>query len=157
MADFPKHKRISGDEYFIINIIIVDSQLLDCYFDCFYWLSCVIQVHECVVHIVRHIIVNNFYSVSCHRFLPKFLLKQEQFTPRPSAWTAPPTTPAPTSRRPSTTPTKCLRDATYLNSLAYGYDLDNPPQPDRTAFVTRQCAHRNGWVFIPELKLVPRN
>ena len=29
MANFPKRKRISGDEYFITNVIIVDSQLLD--------------------------------------------------------------------------------------------------------------------------------
>ena len=53
MANFPKRKRTSDDEYFIINVITVDSQLLDYCFDCFYWLSCVMQVHECVIHIVR--------------------------------------------------------------------------------------------------------
>lgn len=32
---------------------------------------------------------------------------------------------------------ECLRAAAYLNSVAYGYDLDNPPRLDRTAFSTR--------------------
>ena len=41
-------------------------------------------------------------------------------------------------------PAKRLRAATYLNSVAYGYDLDNPPRLDRTAFDMRQHAHRNG-------------
>ena len=31
-----------------------------------------------------------------------------------------------------------LRAAAYLNSVAYGYDLTNPPRPDRTAFAIRQ-------------------
>jgi len=34
-----------------------------------------------------------------------------------------------------------LRAAAYLNSVAYGYDLQNPPKLDRTAFSTRQ--HEN--------------
>jgi len=37
-----------------------------------------------------------------------------------------------------------LRAAAYLNSVAYGYDIDNPPRLDRTAFATRQHTHRNG-------------
>lgn len=41
-------------------------------------------------------------------------------------------------------PAKRLRAATCLNSVAYGYDLDNPPRLDRTAFIIRQRAHRNG-------------
>ncbi|MBT2558844.1 hypothetical protein J7E24_13695 [Hymenobacter sp. ISL-91] len=31
-----------------------------------------------------------------------------------------------------------LRAAAYLNSVAYGYDLNNPPRLDRTAFSTRK-------------------
>ena len=42
------------------------------------------------------------------------------------------------------TPAERLRAAAYLNSVAYGYDLDNPPRLDRTAFSMRQHAHRNG-------------
>ncbi len=42
------------------------------------------------------------------------------------------------------TPTERLRAAAYLNSVAYGYDLGNPPRLDRTAFATRRYAHRNG-------------
>jgi hypothetical protein len=38
-----------------------------------------------------------------------------------------------------------LRAAAYLNSVAYGYDLQNPPKLDRTAFSTRQHAQRNGY------------
>ena len=60
------------------------------------------------------------------------------------------------SHQPATS-AKRLRAAAYLNSVAYGYDLDNPSQLARTAFIIRQRAHRNGQVFIPELKLVPRN
>lgn len=37
-----------------------------------------------------------------------------------------------------------LRAAAYLNSVACGYDLDNPPRLNRTAFATRRHAHRNG-------------
>ncbi|WP_201987743.1 hypothetical protein [Hymenobacter rubidus] len=37
-----------------------------------------------------------------------------------------------------------LRAAAYLNSVAYGYALDNPPRLDRTAFATRQHARRDG-------------
>ena len=37
-----------------------------------------------------------------------------------------------------------LRVAAYLNSVAFGYDLANPPRLDRTAFACRQHAHRNG-------------
>ena len=35
------------------------------------------------------------------------------------------------------TPAERLRAAAYLNSVAYGYDLDNPPRLDRTAFSMR--------------------
>ena len=48
------------------------------------------------------------------------------------------------ARHPPATPAKRLRAATYLNSVAFGYDLDNPPWLDRTAFAMRQHAHRNG-------------
>lgn len=33
-----------------------------------------------------------------------------------------------------------LRAAAYLNSVAYGYDLESPPRLDRTAFSARQHA-----------------
>ena len=33
-----------------------------------------------------------------------------------------------------------LRAAAYLNSVAYGYDPENPPRLDRTAFSTRKHA-----------------
>ena len=46
-----------------------------------------------------------------------------------------------------------LRAAAYLNSVAYGYDLDNPPRLDRTAFATRQHAHRN----VEDAASRPRN
>ena len=36
-----------------------------------------------------------------------------------------------------------LLAAAYLNSVAYGYDLANPPRLGRTAFATRQYAHRD--------------
>ncbi|MGI4865659.1 MAG: hypothetical protein ACRYFZ_17185 [Janthinobacterium lividum] len=36
-----------------------------------------------------------------------------------------------------------LLAAAYLNSVAFGYPLDNPPRLDRQAFSTRQHAHRN--------------
>ncbi|TPG60175.1 hypothetical protein [Hymenobacter nivis] len=42
------------------------------------------------------------------------------------------------------TPTERLWAAAYLNSVAFGYDLANPPRLDRTAFATRQHPHRNG-------------
>lgn len=31
-----------------------------------------------------------------------------------------------------------LRAASYLNSVAFNYDLNSPPQLDRTAFTTRK-------------------
>lgn len=34
-----------------------------------------------------------------------------------------------------------LRAAAYLNSVAYGYDLNNPPRLDRTVFSMRQHAY----------------
>jgi hypothetical protein len=37
-----------------------------------------------------------------------------------------------------------LRAAAYLNSVAYGYDLNNPPQLDRTAFATRRHTQHHG-------------
>ena len=61
------------------------------------------------------------------------------------------------ARHQPATPAERLRDAAYLNSVAYGYDLDNPPRPERTAFIIRQRAHRNGQGFVLELKLVLRN
>jgi hypothetical protein len=33
-----------------------------------------------------------------------------------------------------------LRAAAYLNSVAYGYDLESPPRLDRTSFSARQHA-----------------
>ncbi len=33
-----------------------------------------------------------------------------------------------------------LRAAVYLNSVAYGYDLNSPPRLDRTAFSSRKHA-----------------
>jgi hypothetical protein len=48
------------------------------------------------------------------------------------------------ARHQPATPAERLLAAAYLNSVAYGYDLDNPPRLDRTAFATRQHAHRNG-------------
>ncbi len=33
-----------------------------------------------------------------------------------------------------------LRAAAYLNSVAYGYDQNNPPRLERTAFSTRKHA-----------------
>ena len=41
------------------------------------------------------------------------------------------------------TPAERLRAAAYLNSVAYGYDLNNLPRLDRTAFTTRQHANRS--------------
>ena len=35
-----------------------------------------------------------------------------------------------------------LRAAMYLNSVAYNFDLNNPPRLDRTAFSCRVHAHR---------------
>ena len=35
-----------------------------------------------------------------------------------------------------------LRAAHYLNSVAYNFDLNNPPRLDRTAFSCRAHAHR---------------
>ncbi|MDQ2794413.1 MAG: hypothetical protein M3Y12_10470 [Bacteroidota bacterium] len=37
---------------------------------------------------------------------------------------------------------KRLRAAHYLNSVAFNFDLDNPPRLDRTAFSCRAHAHR---------------
>ena len=34
--------------------------------------------------------------------------------------------------------------AAYLNSVAFNYDLNNPPHLDRTVFTARQHANRNG-------------
>ncbi len=36
-----------------------------------------------------------------------------------------------------------LRAAIYLNSVAYNFDLNNPPRLDRTAFSCRAHAHRS--------------
>ncbi len=41
----------------------------------------------------------------------------------------------------SKTPSERLRAAHYLISQAYGFDLDNPPRMDRTAFSVRK--HEN--------------
>lgn len=38
------------------------------------------------------------------------------------------------------TPAERLRAAAYLNSVAFGYPLDNPPRMDRTAFSARPHA-----------------
>lgn len=38
------------------------------------------------------------------------------------------------------TPDERLRAAVYLNSVAYGYDIDNPPRMDRTCFSARKLA-----------------
>ena len=35
-----------------------------------------------------------------------------------------------------------LRAAHYLNSVAFNFDLDNPPRLDRTVFSCRAHAHR---------------
>ena len=40
------------------------------------------------------------------------------------------------------TPTERLRAAAYLNSVAFNYDVNNPPRLDRTAFSCRAHAHR---------------
>ncbi|WP_310394600.1 hypothetical protein [Hymenobacter sp.] len=40
------------------------------------------------------------------------------------------------------TPTERLRAAMYLNSVAFNYDLNNPPRLDRTVFSCRVHAHR---------------
>ena len=47
------------------------------------------------------------------------------------------------ARHQPATPAERLRAAAYLNSVAYGYDFDNPPRLDRTAFTTRRHTHRN--------------
>lgn len=39
------------------------------------------------------------------------------------------------------TPTERLRAAAYLISVAFGYDINNPPRLDRTVFSCRQQAH----------------
>lgn len=44
------------------------------------------------------------------------------------------------ARHQPATPAERLRAAAYLNSVAYGYDLDNPPRLDRTAFAIRKHA-----------------
>lgn len=38
----------------------------------------------------------------------------------------------------SATPAECLRATHYLNSVVYGFDLNNPPRVDRTAFRIRR-------------------
>ncbi|QHV98340.1 hypothetical protein [Spirosoma endbachense] len=38
--------------------------------------------------------------------------------------------------------TERLQAATYLNSIAFRYDINNPPRLDRTAFSARK--HENG-------------
>lgn len=38
------------------------------------------------------------------------------------------------------TPAERLRATAYLNSVAFGYDLENPPRMDRTAFSCRKHA-----------------
>ncbi|MBD2770129.1 hypothetical protein IC235_19760 [Hymenobacter sp. BT664] len=40
------------------------------------------------------------------------------------------------------TPTERLRAAMYLNSVAYNYDINNPPRLDRTMFSCRSHTHR---------------
>ncbi|WP_019947402.1 hypothetical protein [Hymenobacter aerophilus] len=42
------------------------------------------------------------------------------------------------ARQQPATMAERLRAAAYLNSVAYGYDLNNPPRMDRTAFATRK-------------------
>ena len=37
-----------------------------------------------------------------------------------------------------------LRAAAYLNSVAFNYDLNNPPRLDRTAFAARRHTNLNG-------------
>ena len=37
-----------------------------------------------------------------------------------------------------------LRAAAYLNSVAFNYDLNNPPRLDRTAFSARPHTDSNG-------------
>lgn len=44
------------------------------------------------------------------------------------------------ARTQPATPAERLRAAAYLNSVAYGYDLDNPPRLDRTVFSSRKHA-----------------
>ena len=41
------------------------------------------------------------------------------------------------ARHQPATPAERLRAAAYLNSVAYGYDLDNSRLLDRTAFIIR--------------------
>lgn len=48
------------------------------------------------------------------------------------------------SHQPATMAERLLA-AAYLNSVAYGYDIDNPPRMDRTAFSTRRHAHRDKY------------
>jgi hypothetical protein len=47
------------------------------------------------------------------------------------------------TQQPATMAERLLA-AAYLNSVAYGYNLDSPPRLDRTAFSTRRHAHRDG-------------
>ena len=37
-----------------------------------------------------------------------------------------------------------LRAAAYLNSVAFNYDLNNPPRLDRTVFSARQHTNKDG-------------
>lgn len=41
------------------------------------------------------------------------------------------------------TPTERLRIASYLNSVAYNYDINNPPKMDKTIFSARSLS-QNG-------------
>ena len=38
-------------------------------------------------------------------------------------------------------PRECLQEAMYLNSVAYNFDIKNPPKLDRTAFSMRKLAN----------------
>jgi hypothetical protein len=42
------------------------------------------------------------------------------------------------------TMTERLRAVAYLNSVAFNYDLNNPPRLDRTAFAARRHPDPNG-------------
>ncbi len=41
-------------------------------------------------------------------------------------------------------PTQRLKVAAYLNSVAFGYDIQNPPKLDKTAFSIRKRKYDNG-------------
>ncbi len=48
------------------------------------------------------------------------------------------------------TPAERLRAAHYLNSIAYGFDLNNPPRVDRTAFRIRHRAEFSAFEEQPD-------